>query len=427
VIPLTGDMPRPRRVAWGGGSLRQILTGLDRILRDGVALPGKGRVVLLCNATTVSAGWRPTAEALGALTGVRLLRILAPQHGFAAEKQDNMIASASGTHPQLGIPIISLYGDRREARGDDLSGADALLIDLPDVGTRVYTFLNTALLTMRAAAGIGLPVFILDRPNPIGGACEGPVLEDGCHSFVGMLDVPLRHGLTAGEFLTYGAVRLGLPAAGQGFPQVVRLEGWHRSLYFDETGLPWTMPSPNLPTLEAALLYPGQVVLEGTNVSEGRGTTRPFELCGAPYLDPPAVCAALEEIGLLQDGEPLGGSPLEGIRLRQVAYEPTFQKYAGELVRGFQLHIDDRRRLTPVAASTALLWAVQRTHPDAFAWRPPPYEYEWERPAIDLIYGTPTVREGLARGDDPLEIMAPWKIGLVDYRERIRPFLLYNE
>jgi uncharacterized protein YbbC (DUF1343 family) len=407
--------------------LKQTLTGLDRILRDGLALPGKGRAVLLCNATTVSARWVPTAEALSGIPGIRLLRILAPQHGFAAEKQDNMIASSSGTHPQLAIPIISLYGERREACAADLSGADVLLIDLPDVGTRVYTFLNTALLAMRTAASAGLPVFVLDRPNPIGGICEGPVLEDDCRSFVGMLDVPLRHGLTAGEFLTYGAVRLGLPGATQGFPHIVRLEDWRRGLYFDETGLPWTMPSPNLPTLETALVYPGQVILEGTNLSEGRGTTRPFELFGAPYLDPGAVCAALEEAGFLLSGEPPAGSPLEGVHLRAVAYEPTFQKYAGALVRGFQLHVQDRGRLKPVAASTALLWAVQKAHAAAFAWRPPPYEYEWERPAIDLIYGTRAVRVGLARGDDPLEIMASWEMGLADFRERIRPCLLYDE
>jgi uncharacterized protein YbbC (DUF1343 family) len=392
------------------------ILGIDRVVRDSIALPGRGRAGLLCNATTVTSDWVPTAEALRGVTGLRLERIFSPQHGFAAEKQDNMIESADGVHPRLGIPIVSLYGARREPPPAALDGLDCLLIDLPDVGTRVYTFLVTALLVLRAAAARGLPAIVLDRPNPIGGAVEGPVLEDSFRSFVGMVDVPLRHGLTAGEFCRYGCGRLGLPG-GSEFLRVVPLEGWERRPFHDETGLPWTMPSPNMPSLETAIVYPGQVMLEGTGLSEGRGTTRPFEILGAPDLDPARVIEALRPDADL----------LAGARLRVVAFEPAFQKHAGRLCRGFQIHVVDRRTFRPVAATAALLVAIRHARGGALDWREPPYEYETERRPIDLICGTDAVRRAIDTGASAGAIAAAWEAGVAAFRERARPHLLYPD
>ncbi|MBD3162335.1 MAG: DUF1343 domain-containing protein [Candidatus Eisenbacteria bacterium] len=413
-----------------------VRTGLDRLSDPGFRPPGTGRIGLLCNATTVDARWRPTAEAIHALPGIRLERIFSPQHGFAAEKQDNMIESRHGSHPSLGIPIVSLYGERRTPTPDQLEGLDAILIDLPDVGTRVYTFLVTALLLLRAAHAQGIPVAVLDRPNPIGGAVEGPVLDDAFRSFVGIVDVPLRHGLTAGEYCLYGSFRLGLideaeaersaAAARRDAPftrwlSVVRAAGWSRADMFDATGLPWTPPSPNMPALETALVYPGQVALEGTNLSEGRGTTRPFELCGAPFLDPPVLRTALEA------SQERGETAIDGAILREVAFEPTFHKFAGETIRGFQIHVVDRARFRPVRCTTALLSAIRRLYPDRLVWRPPPYEYEQDRMPIDLIYGTDSVRHGLDSGADWREIEGTWQEGRRAYRERVRPHLLYEK
>ncbi len=433
-----------------------VLTGLDRLVHEGLAAAtghatpfGQGRVALLCNATTLTADGVPTADAIARVSGLRLVRIFSPQHGFAAEKQDNMIASRDGRHPRLGVPITSLYGERRELMPDALDGVDALVIDLQDVGTRVYTFLITALLAVRTALGRGVPVVVLDRPNPIGSAIEGPVLLAGYHSFVGMIDVPLRHGLTPGEYCLYGAWRLGLldepeaarvadfastastastASAARGARgdrnarlTIVALRGWTRTDYYDETGLLWTMPSPNMPALETAIVYPGQVALEGTRLSEGRGTTRPFEICGAPFLDPDRVRAALE-----RSGDSDTGGALDGLRLREIAYEPTFHKYAGECVRGFQLHVLARDRFHPVHFTTALLCAVRAAHPNEFAWREPPYEYEQERLPIDLIYGTDQVRRMIDAGCAPREIARTWRNELTRYRQRVAPFLLYG-
>ncbi len=424
------------------------MTGLDRVLRDGLRLPGRGRAGLLCNGTTVSGTWQPSADAVAGLPGVDLRRLFSPQHGFAAEKQDNMIPSADGVHRHLDLPIISLYGERLAPAVEDLAGLDAIVIDLQDVGTRVYTFLISALHMIRVALQNGIPVYLLDRPNPISGHREGPILEERLRSFVGLVDVPLRHGLTAGEYCRYGAWRLGLitedEARGSGEPgavpgsgpdagglHIIPMEGWRRSLFYDKTGLPWTMPSPNLPTLETALVYPGQVILEGTNLSEGRGTTRPFELCGAPYVDPPLLLGTLAADGFVDLQAPgiaagQAGSPLAGVLLREVAFEPTFNKHAGVLVRGMQIHILDRRVMRPIALTTALLDAVRRSHPE-FRWRQPPYEYEHERPAVDLICGTAAFREAIDAGAPAEEIVASWDGQLAAFDARIAPLLIYRD
>ena len=279
----------------------RILTGLDRVQTEGLKLPGRGRCGLLCNNATVDRNLRGTPEVLSKIPGVKLERIFSPQHGFAGEKQDNMIESAHGVHPATGLPVFSLYGAAREPEPAMLEGLDAFLIDLPDVGTRVYTFLSTALLCLRACARAGIPIIVLDRPNPIGGsAVEGPILDTRFSSFVGLIPVPLRHGLTAGEYCRFGADRLGLAVE----LAVVAAEGWSRAALQPETDLPWVMPSPNLPSWESALVYPGMVLLEGTNLSEGRGTTRPFELWGAPWVETAAIRGEVESNAVRRETKP---------------------------------------------------------------------------------------------------------------------------
>jgi uncharacterized protein YbbC (DUF1343 family) len=386
-----------------------VRTGLDAVARDGIRLPGRGRAGLLCNNAVCDSSFRGAPEVVRDLPGLTLARIFSPQHGFAGEKQDNMVESGNGIHAGTGVPLVSLYGRVREPEPAMLDGLDALLIDLPDVGTRVYTFLATALLCLRACAHAGLPVIVLDRPNPIGGdQVEGPVLRPEFASFVGLIPVPQRHGLTAGEYCRFGARTLGLDLD----LTVVACDGWRRDMLFPETGLPWVMPSPNLPTFEGALLYPGMVMLEGTNLSEGRGTTRPFELWGAPWLDPARIPDALWR------------GP--GYVLREVAFQPTFHKWAGETVRGFQVHLTDAAAFRPVATATALLAAVRRNHPERLAWKEPPYEYEFDRLPIDLIAGTDALRIAIESDVDAGTIAASWRADEEAFREARRPFLIYG-
>jgi uncharacterized protein YbbC (DUF1343 family) len=395
-------MTRPDRSA--------VLTGLDCIARDGLPLPGRGRVGLLCNNATTDRRLRGTPEVVQNIPGVRLVRIFSPQHGFAGEKQDNMVESGDGVHPGTGVPIFSLYGKVREPEPALLEELDALLIDLPDVGTRVYTYLITALLCLRACARAGLPVIVLDRPNPIGGRLvEGPLLRPQFSSFVGLIPVPLRHGLTPGEYCRLGAAHQGLTLD----LRVVPAEGWSRDRLQPETTIPWILPSPNLPTWEGALVYPGMVLFEGTNLSEGRGTTRPFELFGAPWLSPTAIIQAF-----LKDGGP-------GVLLRPVAFQPTFHKFAGRTVRGFQMHVTDPALFRPVRTAVALLAAALRTSPEEFAWKEPPYEYETEKIPIDLIAGTDALRLALEAGAEPEEIVRSWKAEEEAFLEQRRAFLLY--
>jgi uncharacterized protein YbbC (DUF1343 family) len=285
-------------------------------------------------------------------------------------------------------------------------------VDLQDVGTRVYTFAATVAKVMGAAAVAGVKVAVLDRPNPIGGEqVEGNLLQPEWASFVGPYPLPMRHGLTLGELARYynDTHKIGCDL------EVIPAKGWRRRDYFDATGLPWVLPSPNLPTLDSAIVYPGQVLLEGTNLSEGRGTTRPFELWGAPFLEPARIQARLKEI------------PLPGVILREASFEPTFHKWAGKLCRGFQLHVTDRRSFKPYFTTLALLGAIQELYPDDFAWRQPPYEYETERLPIDLLTGDAVIREGLDKGMPVMELEASWQGELTEFLEVWREFLLYRE
>src|SRR5690606_2051094 len=298
-------------------------------------------------------------------------------------KQDNMIESAPYHDPVTGLPVHSLYGDVRKPTAGMLRGLDALVFDLQDVGVRVYTFVWTMTLAMEACAEAGIPFVVLDRPNPVGGARRaGPVLRPGYESFVGLHPVPLRHGLTAGELALWVNEERGIGCD----LEVVPCSGWRRDMRWSETGLPWVMPSPNLPTPDSCEVYPGMVLLEGTNLSEGRGTTRPFELFGAPYLDPRDLVERLA---------PRMGP---GVALRPCHFEPTFQKHAGALCGGAQIHVTDAQSFEPVRLAEEILPAIRDKSPDAVGWRPPTYEYEAELMQIDILWGHAGLREGLDAG-----------------------------
>jgi uncharacterized protein YbbC (DUF1343 family) len=291
-----------------------------------------------------------------------------------------------------------------------LRGLDVLVIDLQDVGTRVYTFIYTMANCMRAAARHGVKVVVCDRPNPIGGdEVEGPTLREPWTSFVGQFPIPLRHGMTIAELARLFNEAFGLGAA----LEVVPLEGWRRSMYHDETGLPWVITSPNIPTLDTAIVYPGAVLFEGTTLSEGRGTTRPFELIGAPWIDGDRLAAALNRRGL------------PGVHFRPVFFEPTFQKHARQTCGGCQLHVTDRRAFEPVRTAVELIAEFRRQDPSRFAWREPPYEYEHDKQQIDILYGSDRLRATIDSGLDLTPLFAVWESDEEAFRARRREYLLY--
>jgi len=334
------------------------------------------RIGALLHPASVSANLEHTAKILERHDPnlFRLRALFGPQHGYLGQTQDNMIEWQSYEHPRLGIPVHSLYGRHREPTPAMLENLDVLLIDLQDIGSRYYTFIWTMYLAMRACEKAGLPVIVLDRPNPINGVTtEGPLLDPAYSSFVGMHPLPVRHGRTIGELA--GRFRA------EAFPRcqltVLPMKGWERAMWFDETGLPWVMPSPNMPTLETAIVYPGMCLLEGTNVSEGRGTTRPFEIFGAPFLDAEVLVRELNQL------------KVPGAHFRENWFQPTFHKFAGEMCGGAQLHVTDRDRFTPFRAGLEIIRTIRRLAGESFAWKQPPYEYEFKRLPIEILLGGP--------------------------------------
>ena len=322
-----------------------------------------------------------------------------------------MKESADDWDSALDVPVFSLYGSVRQPTPEVLKRIDVLVADLQDVGTRVYTYGTTLGLCLEAAAQAGIRLVVLDRPNPIGGTgVEGNVVQDGYRSFVGRYPVPMRHGLTMGELARYAAKKSGVICD----LEVIPMEGWRREHYFPDTDLPWVFPSPNMPSWETALLYPGMVLLEGTNVSEGRGTTLPFQLFGAPFIRQREMEEWLREANL------------PGVVFRPVSFEPCFDKWAGELCRGFQIHVIDRDRLRPYRLGLALLEGLYGLHEKEFSWLPPPYEYEWEKLPIDILLGDGTLRRKLEEGE-PLDALEKgWAGGLEEYLLDCEDCLMYK-
>ena len=389
-------------------------TGLDIIAAAGCRMIAGARVGLLANQASVSASFEHAREVIPRC-GAELACLFGPQHGLDGSTQANMIEWEGYTDPRLGIPVYSLYGGSRTPPPEALDGLDAVVIDLPDVGARPYTFVWTALLMLRACAGAGVPAIVLDRPNPIGGeAIEGPLLENGYRSFVGLHPLALRHGMTIGEILALIRAEEDLPVS----LEVIAMQRWRRSMLFAETGLPWVPPSPNMPTPETALLYPGMVLLEGTGISEGRGTTRPFEFAGAPWIEPERFAAALSAA--------LSAAGIGGAFMRPAVFRPTFDKHAGLDCGGVQVHVTDPAVFRPVACAAALIMTAAELYPRHFYWTQPPYEYEDEKAPIDIIYGGPGLREAVAARVPPARLAASWTEGECAFELRRRPFLLYD-
>jgi uncharacterized protein YbbC (DUF1343 family) len=384
------------------------LLGTD-VLFDGGLLRGR-TIGLVCNPASIDGRFRHAVDRAEA-GGVRVGAIFGPQHGFRSDLQENMIETPHGSDDRRRLRVYSLYSDIREPDAEMLAGLDALVVDLQDVGTRIYTYVYTMANCLKAAQRLGLPIVVCDRPNPIGGRqIEGPVLEDGFQSFVGQYPIPMRHAMTIGELALLFNQHFGIGAK----LEVVKMRGWSRDQYFPDTGLPWVLPSPNVPTVETAMVFPGGVLLEGTNVSEGRGTTKPFELVGAPWVSDPETFAA--ELNALN---------LAGVHFRSAYFEPTFHKHTQVGCGGCQIHIMDRVSFQPVAAGVAVIDAFKRASPDRFEWRPPPYEYEYTKPPIDVLYGSAKLREGLDAGARAAELVRSWEPGVRAFLPVREKFLLY--
>ena len=388
-----------------------MVPGIARLLRGEREHLRRARVGLVAHPASVLPDLRHSVDALTG-AGFDLVALFGPQHGARGEKQDNMVESSFYKDPVTGLPVHSLYGEVRKPTPEMLDGLDVLLFDLQDVGVRVYTFVWTMTLAMEACAEAGIPFVVLDRPNPVG--CEvreGPLLREEFASFVGLHPVPLRHGLTAGELARWANVERGIGCD----LDVVACEGLGRGMRWGDTGLPWVLPSPNLPTRDSCAVYPGMVLLEGTNLSEGRGTTRPFELFGAPWLDPEALADRL--VGRLGPG----------VMLRPCYFEPAFQKHAGRLCGGGQLHVTDPEVFRPVRAAVEILAAVRGLAPHDFSWREPPYEYEEEIPPIDLLWGHDGLRRGLDAGRRTEDILEDAGRDAVPFGVEVEPYLIYRE
>ncbi len=387
-----------------------VRTGCDILSGGGYTLPDGARVGLLANQASVSASLVHTADII-VRSRARLACLFGPQHGPSGLTQANMIEWEGYTDPRLGIPVHSLYGETRSPLPETLEKLDIVVVDLQDIGARPYTYVWTALLMMRACAAAGIDMIVLDRPNPLGGTrVEGPVLDKGYESFVGLWPLPLRHGMTIGEILL--AINREEPDPCS--LEIVRMKGWKRGMLFTDTGLPWIMPSPNIPTPDTALVYSGMVLLEGTNISEGRGTTRPFELSGAPWIDP------------LEFSFALGAAGIHGAVFRPAVFGPTFDKYTGEECGGVQVHVTDSASFRPVLCAVAVIRAAAELYPESFAWLDPPYEYETEKLPIDIIYGGPGLREGLDAGMTAGEIASGWNEPLDRFLESRAEHLLYD-
>jgi uncharacterized protein YbbC (DUF1343 family) len=397
-----------------------VASGLDVFCAERIDLCRGRRVSVLCHPASVDYQFVHVVDRLLA-AGVRPVRLLGPEHGVRGEAQD-MVSVDGGRDGPSGIAVSSLYGQSLESlqpSQEALADTDVLLVDLQDIGSRYYTFIWTMALSMQAAARAGVAVVVLDRPNPIGGsAIEGGEVEPGYESFVGLASLPVRHGLTIAEVAQL--VRAGIPWGGPRFASpldvdltVVPMRGWRRRDPFDATGLPWVMPSPNMPTVDTAFVYPGLCLIEGTNLSEGRGTTRPFEIIGAPFVDGPRLV------------ERLAIHRLRGVVFRPLWFRPTFHKFAGQACGGIQIHVTDRAVFEPYRCGVAILRESYVVCGEAFRWREEPYEFVSDRPAIDLLTGSNAIRTGIERGLSLAELEATWLPAQRRFVEQRQPFLLY--
>jgi uncharacterized protein YbbC (DUF1343 family) len=390
-----------------------VVIGLENCLESPPkALSGAARFGLLLNQASVNKDFEYASNLLARRFPGKLAALFSPQHGLWSEQQENMIETGHSRDESLGVPIHSLYSETRKPTPAMLKGLECLVVDLQDVGTRIYTFAWTMMACMEASAEAGIQVVVLDRPNPLGGeAVEGELLDLHYASFVGRSSVPMRHGLTMGELARWLNARHKIGAD----LHVVKMTGWARRMLWPETGRTWVLTSPNLPRWEGCLVYPGQVLLEGTNLSEGRGTTTPFEVFGAPFINPAKLLAELAPF------------QLTGLRLRPTRFEPTFHKWQGKSCGGLYLHVTDPQAFRPLRTTLALLTGIRRLWPKELAWRDPPYEYEKVKKPIDILFGNCTFREALDRGaiHGPASLDELAGLDATAWRKQVADHLLY--
>jgi len=388
----------------------RVQSGLDVLVHHRLALLRGRRFGLLAHQASVDSRLDHAVDLLRQVRGARLAALFAPEHGLWGAAQD-LVPIAAEQDPLTGLRAVSLYGERREPTVAMLRGLDLLVIDLQDVGSRYYTFQWTMALAMRACTRAGVRVLVLDRPNPLGGAIvEGNVPDPAFASFVGLYPLAARPGLTIGEIARYLQREHGLGGA----VDVVGMRGWRRAMHWEDTDLPWVAPSPNMPTPDTARVYPGGCLIEGTNMSEGRGTTRPFEWVGAPWLDAHDYAEALM------------AERLPGVVFRPARFRPTFQKWAGRVCGGVHVHVADRARFKPFLTGLAIIAVARRLAPRAFRWRRPPYEFEHRRLPIDILLGTDRIRRAIDRGQPLGAIERTWGDDLAKWRRRRAAALAYR-
>ena len=384
-------------------------SGLEVLVRRRRGLLRGQRIALVAHQASIDSRFQHAVVLLRDLRGVGVRTLLAPEHGLWGAPQDHVWIDGT-RDTATGLPVWSLYGARREPSDAMLRGIDTVVVDLQDVGSRYYTFIWTMALVMRACARTDVRVVVLDRPNPLGGALvEGNVADPAFASFVGLYPLAIRHGLTIGEIAGYLNERHSIGCR----LSVVPMRGWRRRMSWEDTGLPWVPPSPNMPTLDTARVYPGGCLIEGTNLSEGRGTTRPFEWIGAAYLDAQKYAAALER------------ERLPGVCFRPARFQPTFHKWAGRLCDGVQIHVTDRSRFKPFLTGLAEIAVARRLAPHGFAWRRPPYEFERRRMPIDILCGTDAIRKAIERGTPLPAIERAWQRDLDRWKRLRAGYLLY--
>ncbi len=393
-------------------SLQQtkVKLGIERLLDDSKSLLKNQRVGLICNQASVNHEFQHAADLFFEDSEINLVALFGPQHGIRGDVQDNMIETAHVTDKKTGLPIYSLYSETRIPTEEMVKDLDALVFDLQDVGCRIYTFIYTMANAMIACAKFDKKMYVCDRPNPINGIdIEGNTLENEYKSFVGQYEIPVRHGLTVGELarLFNEEFNIGCDL------QVVAMEGWQREFYFDETDAPWVLPSPNMPTVETSVVFPATVYFEGTQVSEGRGTTKPFEVIGAPYIDADELAQELEKL------------KLAGVTFRAVNFLPTFQKHAGKTCGGGFLHVTDRKVFEPVITGIALVKTIYDLYTDEFKWKNPPYEYVYDKNPFDVISGTENTRKFIENGASLETIKLSWQQDVDNFKELRENYLIY--
>ncbi|MEW6382275.1 MAG: DUF1343 domain-containing protein [bacterium] len=390
--------------------MNRVLSGLEVLLKNGFHGLGQ-KVGLLIHPASVASDLTHAVEIFTEKLGGRLVCLMGPQHGLYGETQDNMIEWEDFHEATFGLPVYSLYGKIRKPHKHILDTIDTLVIDLQDVGARYYTFIWTMALCLEACAETNVKVVVLDRPNPLGGLkVEGNVSQGDFLSFVGLFPLPACYGLTIGEL----ACLLNREHRLDAHLTVVWMEGWNRRMSFADTGLPWVAPSPNMPGLQTARVYPGMCLLEGTNVSEGRGTTLPFEIFGAPFIQPWNLVRELRD------------HSLPGVVFRPCYFQPTFHKFQGELCAGAQLHVTNWASFKPYLTAIAILQAIHRLYPDRLKWKPPPYEYEYEKLPIDILCGTDQVRRQIEEHTPLTDMEAGWAAGLDEFLATRRNYLHYE-